>query len=262
MTRSAWEAPECHTVGLAAGPPSRVRVARMPRPTRQVREPATRAWRASTSILTGPASRRIPYRFLDPSAVPTTLVDLLRQRAECQADDRAYTFLVDGESEEVHLTYGELDRQARAIGAWLDVAGPEGSAGPAPLPARARFHRGVLRLPVRRGGRGAGVSAADEPRAVRPPGDRRRCRRDGGADDRRGPGADRPLIDQTSDLKELALALHRPARPRGRPELRGAVAAAADHRRHAGLPAIHLGLDGHAQGGDAEPLEPACTTRR
>jgi 8-amino-7-oxononanoate synthase/acyl carrier protein len=59
------------------------------------------------------------YRFLDPPAGPKTLVDLLRQRAEFQADDRAYTFLVDGESEEVHLTYRELDRQARAIGAWL-----------------------------------------------------------------------------------------------------------------------------------------------
>ena len=45
---------------------------------------------------------------------PTTLVDLLRHRADRQADDRAYTFLVDGESEEAHLTYGELDRQARA----------------------------------------------------------------------------------------------------------------------------------------------------
>ena len=60
------------------------------------------------------------YRFLHRSAEPTTLVDLLRQRAECQADDRAYTFLVDGEAEEVHLTYRELDRQARAIGAWLE----------------------------------------------------------------------------------------------------------------------------------------------
>ena len=60
------------------------------------------------------------YGFVDPPAGPVTLVDLLRQRAECQADDRAYTFLVDGESEEVHLTYSELDRQARAIGAWLE----------------------------------------------------------------------------------------------------------------------------------------------
>src|SRR6185436_651760 len=57
---------------------------------------------------------------------PTTLVDLLRHRADRQADDRAYTFLVDGESEEAHLTYGELDRQARAIGAWLASQGFQG----------------------------------------------------------------------------------------------------------------------------------------
>ena len=62
------------------------------------------------------------YRFLDPPAAPTTLVDLLRQRAECQADDRAYTFLVDGESEEVHLTYGELDRRRMAERVFADPA--------------------------------------------------------------------------------------------------------------------------------------------
>ncbi|MFQ5794194.1 MAG: type I polyketide synthase [Candidatus Bipolaricaulia bacterium] len=49
----------------------------------------------------------------------STLVDLLRWRALHQPDQQAYTFLVDGETEEVSLTYGELDRQARAIGAWL-----------------------------------------------------------------------------------------------------------------------------------------------
>lgn len=66
------------------------------------------------------------YRFLDPPAVATTLVDLLQERADCQADDRAYTFLADGESEAGHLTYGELDRQARAIGAWLTSEGLKG----------------------------------------------------------------------------------------------------------------------------------------
>jgi 8-amino-7-oxononanoate synthase len=66
------------------------------------------------------------FRFLDPSAVPTTLVDLLQERAEGQPDDRAYTFLADGESEDGHLTYGELDRQARAIGAWLTAQGLKG----------------------------------------------------------------------------------------------------------------------------------------
>src|SRR5690349_17515686 len=54
-----------------------------------------------------------------------TLVDLLRWRALHQSDRRAYTFLIDGETDEVALTYWELDRQARAIGAMLQrVAAP------------------------------------------------------------------------------------------------------------------------------------------
>lgn len=51
---------------------------------------------------------------------PATLVELLRHRAACQPEDLAYIFLVDGEEEEVSVTYQELDRQARAIGAWLE----------------------------------------------------------------------------------------------------------------------------------------------
>lgn len=57
---------------------------------------------------------------------PSNLVELLRHRARCQSEDTAFTYLVDGENEQVHLTYKELDRQARAIGAWLesqDLAG-------------------------------------------------------------------------------------------------------------------------------------------
>ncbi|HEY9401515.1 MAG TPA: amino acid adenylation domain-containing protein, partial [Pyrinomonadaceae bacterium] len=48
-----------------------------------------------------------------------TLVDLLQKRASNQPDRRAYTFLLDGEAEEAHLTYAELDAQARAIAALL-----------------------------------------------------------------------------------------------------------------------------------------------
>ncbi|HEX6509319.1 MAG TPA: AMP-binding protein [Chloroflexota bacterium] len=48
-----------------------------------------------------------------------TLVDLLRQRAALQPDREAFTYLVDGETDEISLTYGELDRRARAIGAQL-----------------------------------------------------------------------------------------------------------------------------------------------
>jgi len=49
----------------------------------------------------------------------STLVEILRWRSEHQHDRVAYTFLTDGETEEVNLTYGELDRQARMIGATL-----------------------------------------------------------------------------------------------------------------------------------------------
>ena len=48
-----------------------------------------------------------------------TLVDILQQRALNQPQKTAYTFLVDGETETVSLTYGELDRRARAIAAYL-----------------------------------------------------------------------------------------------------------------------------------------------
>ncbi len=48
-----------------------------------------------------------------------TLVELLRRRRPEQFNRTAYTFLVDGETEEVSLTYGELDVKARAIAARL-----------------------------------------------------------------------------------------------------------------------------------------------
>ena len=58
---------------------------------------------------------------------PLTLVDLLRARAATHPDRLAYIFLADGEAEEGRVTYGELDRRARAIGAWLQpfAAGEE-----------------------------------------------------------------------------------------------------------------------------------------
>ncbi|NET83516.1 MAG: fatty acyl-AMP ligase [Moorea sp. SIO1F2] len=44
-----------------------------------------------------------------------TLVDILRYRAVNQPDAIAYTFLVDGETEQVTLTYQQLEQQAQAI---------------------------------------------------------------------------------------------------------------------------------------------------
>ena len=56
----------------------------------------------------------------------TTLVELLRRRASEDPDRTAYSFLVDGETEKGTLTYGELDRNARAIAAALRSRGLAG----------------------------------------------------------------------------------------------------------------------------------------
>lgn len=61
--------------------------------------------------------------FTPPS---TTIVDRLRHRAEHQGPQVAFTFLVDGEDEEVKLTYEQLDRRCQAIAAELQARGMEG----------------------------------------------------------------------------------------------------------------------------------------
>src|SRR5688572_15104884 len=48
-----------------------------------------------------------------------TLVQLLRERARIEPDRVGYTFLADGETDARDRTYAELDRRARAVGAWL-----------------------------------------------------------------------------------------------------------------------------------------------
>jgi len=55
----------------------------------------------------------------EPTIQSSTLVDLLRSRSLQQPQNRAYSFLIDGEVEGPQLTYRELDCQARVIGAWL-----------------------------------------------------------------------------------------------------------------------------------------------
>ena len=57
---------------------------------------------------------------------PTTLVELLRWRATNFSDYRAYTYLKDGETDELLMTYADLDQRARAIGAWLQSLGAKG----------------------------------------------------------------------------------------------------------------------------------------
>ncbi|MBH8563963.1 AMP-binding protein [Nostoc sp. CENA67] len=57
--------------------------------------------------------------FLQPTLAEATLVDLLHKRALQQPRQIAYTFLVDGETEEVSLTYQALDQKARSLAAKL-----------------------------------------------------------------------------------------------------------------------------------------------
>jgi acyl-CoA synthetase (AMP-forming)/AMP-acid ligase II len=60
-------------------------------------------------------------RMVSQSSPPLhTLVDLLHSRAGRQPNDLVYRFIQDSETEIITITYGELDRRARAIGAWLE----------------------------------------------------------------------------------------------------------------------------------------------
>ncbi len=81
---------------------------------------------------------------------------MVRHRARTQPRDIAFSYLVDGELEQVDLTYEELDRQARAIGAWLMSRGLAGERAlllyPAGLDFIAGFfgclYAGVVAVPV------------------------------------------------------------------------------------------------------------------
>jgi amino acid adenylation domain-containing protein len=55
-----------------------------------------------------------------------TMVELLRERASHQANQRAYIFLADGETESDWLTYAEFDRRSRAIAAQLQSLNLQG----------------------------------------------------------------------------------------------------------------------------------------
>src|SRR5207237_6441202 len=56
----------------------------------------------------------------------TTLIEVSDQRAFERPDQLAYTFLLDGETTELHLTYGELQRRAHAIAARFQQARAKG----------------------------------------------------------------------------------------------------------------------------------------
>jgi amino acid adenylation domain-containing protein/thioester reductase-like protein len=56
----------------------------------------------------------------------SNFIQVLQWRAKHQADDLAYVFLEDGKTEEVKITYGQIDRRARVIAEWLRRNGATG----------------------------------------------------------------------------------------------------------------------------------------
>jgi acyl-CoA synthetase (AMP-forming)/AMP-acid ligase II len=64
---------------------------------------------------------------VQPESLFPTLTALLQWRSSHQSTRRAYTFLADGETQELSLTYGELDLRARAIAARLQPLAAEGA---------------------------------------------------------------------------------------------------------------------------------------
>jgi acyl transferase domain-containing protein/acyl-CoA synthetase (AMP-forming)/AMP-acid ligase II/acyl carrier protein len=86
----------------------------------------------------------------------STLVDLLRWRAIQQPEQRIYTFLTDGDKDEKSLTYAELDRQARIIGAKLQQLVQPGDRALLIYPSGLEFiaaffgclYSGVIAVPV------------------------------------------------------------------------------------------------------------------
>jgi acyl transferase domain-containing protein/acyl-CoA synthetase (AMP-forming)/AMP-acid ligase II/NADPH:quinone reductase-like Zn-dependent oxidoreductase/NAD(P)-dependent dehydrogenase (short-subunit alcohol dehydrogenase family)/acyl carrier protein len=64
--------------------------------------------------------------FLHEPVPPTTLVEMLALRARKHPDRVAYVFLVDGENEQISITYGQLERRCRALGRMLIEMGMSG----------------------------------------------------------------------------------------------------------------------------------------
>lgn len=92
----------------------------------------------------------------DPCPNVATLINLLRCRANQEPHKTAYTFLADGETEEVRLTYQELDQRSQAIASHLQNLGATGSRALLLYPSGLEFitaffgclYAGVVAVPA------------------------------------------------------------------------------------------------------------------
>jgi acyl transferase domain-containing protein/acyl-CoA synthetase (AMP-forming)/AMP-acid ligase II/acyl carrier protein len=101
-------------------------------------------------------SKDISFQISDPNAEIATWVDLLRWRATQQSEQRVYSFLSDGETEKDHLTFAELDQQARIVGATLQGMTERGDRALLIYPSGIEFivaffgclYSGIIAVPV------------------------------------------------------------------------------------------------------------------
>jgi amino acid adenylation domain-containing protein len=85
-----------------------------------------------------------------------SLVAILRWRAEHQPERHGFSFLGDGEAEELRLSYAQLDRQARMIAAWLQQTAAIGDRAMLLYPPGADYlaaffgclYAGVIAIPA------------------------------------------------------------------------------------------------------------------
>jgi len=85
-----------------------------------------------------------------------TFVDILRARADSQRDHIAFSFLPDGGTDRLTVTYGDLDRQARTIAGRLQVTASPGDRALLVLPPGIEYiaafmgcmYAGVVAVPV------------------------------------------------------------------------------------------------------------------
>jgi acyl-CoA synthetase (AMP-forming)/AMP-acid ligase II/acyl carrier protein len=98
-----------------------------------------------------------PVNALRTNTLPkTNVVDVLRHRANCQPDLTGYTFLIDGETKAVSLTYQALDLQARTIAAHLQAHNARGSRALLLYPSGLEFiaaflgclYAGIIAVPA------------------------------------------------------------------------------------------------------------------
>ncbi len=79
------------------------------------------------------------HSFFDVVGNFSTVVEVLRLRSSTQPDRDAFTFLLDGETEQTTLTYQELDRRSRQIAAQLQALGLTGERALLLYPAGLDF---------------------------------------------------------------------------------------------------------------------------